>query len=164
MAPPSGIDAGRVSRHDRQRIDADVHGRLEALPAGVHERALQIVDRRERDRVEHEVERAVGLFRLVEHAGDVVVLLDVAGGDQLGADRLGQLANPPFHLVAGQVGETELRSFGQELLRDRPGDAEIVRHAQDHPFFPRKQSHPPPLSPVLHQKLVLLIRAWSSAL
>ena len=102
--------------------------------------------------MEHEVERAVGLFRQVEHAGDVVVVLDVAGGDQLGADRIGQLANAAFHLVAGQVGEAKLRPFGQELLRDRPGDAEVIRHAQDHPFFARKQSHPRPLSPVLHQK------------
>ena len=86
--------------------------------------------------MEHEVECAVGCLGLGEHPGDVVVLLDVAGGDQLGADRLGQLANPPFHFVAGQVGETELRAFGQELLCDRPGDAEIIRKAQDHPLFP----------------------------
>ncbi len=147
-----GHDAGRVSSHDGQRVDADIHGRLEALAAGIDERALQIVDRRERDRMEHEVERAVGLLSQVEHAGHVVVFLDVARRDQLGADRIGQLADAPFHLVAGQVGETELRPFRQELLRDRPGDAEVVRHAQDHPFFPREQSHPRPLSPVLHQK------------
>ena len=102
--------------------------------------------------MEDEVERAVRLLSQVEHAGHVVVILDVARGDQLGADRIGQLANASFHLVAGQVGKTELRPFGQELLCDRPGDAEIIRHAQDHPFFPRKQSHPRPLSPVLHQK------------
>ena len=94
--------------------------------------------------MEHEVERAVGLFRLVEHAGHVVVVLDVARGDQLGADRIGQLADAAFHLVAGQVGETKLRPFGQELLRDRPGDAEIIRHAQDHPFLPENSPIPGP--------------------
>ena len=54
---------------------------------------------------------------LVEDTGHVLVFLDVAGGDQLGADRIGQLADATLHLVAGQVGEAELRAFIEEFLR-----------------------------------------------
>ena len=159
-----GHHAGRVSRHDRQRVDADVHGRLEAFAAGVDERAFQVVDRGKRDRMEHEVERAIRLLCLVEYPGDVVVFLDVARGDQLGADRVGQLADAPFHLVAGQVGEAELGPFLEELLGDRPGDAEVVRDAQDHPFLPENSPIPGPFRLWGTKNIVWLIRAWSSAL
>ena len=76
-----------------------------------------------------------------EDAGDVVVLLHVARGDELGADRVGQLADPALHLLAGQVGEADLRPLVEQLPADRPGDAEVVGDPQDEPLLPREQSH-----------------------
>ncbi len=104
----------------------------------MHERVLEILQWCVRDRVEHEIERAVDLAGLLEDPGDVLVLLDVAGGDQPGADRVGELADPTLHLVARQVGEPDLGPLVQQLAGDRPGDAEVVGDPQDQPLLARE--------------------------
>ncbi len=85
--------------------------------------------------MQYEIEAAEGCLGFGEHPSDVFVFLDVAGGDQLGSGRLGQLANPALHLVARKVREAQLGALGHELLGDRPGDAEVVGDSEDHSLF-----------------------------
>ena len=118
----------------------------------------------QRDRMQYEIERAVGLLSQVEHASHVVVVLDVARRDQPRADRIGQLADASFHLVAGQVGETNLRPLRQELLAIAQAMLKSFATPRITPFFPEKSPIPGPLRLWCTKKVVLFIRAWTSAL
>ena len=58
--------------------------------------------------MQDEIQGAVDLAGLLEDAGDIVVILDVAGGDEFRADRVGELSDPTLHLLAGEVGEPDI--------------------------------------------------------
>ncbi len=110
MEPPLGMTSAAPGNRG-ERIDANVHGHLEAVAACQHKRIPQVVDGGEGDRVQDEIERAVGFLGLVEDAFDVLVFLDVARGNQLGARGLGKFTHTPFHLLARQMREADIRAF-----------------------------------------------------
>ena len=80
------------------------------------ERALEVVDRGEGDRVEHEIERRRrSRLASAKTRATSSSFWTSQGVIELGADRVGELADAPLHLVAGQVGEADLRPLVQEL-------------------------------------------------
>ena len=91
--------------------------------------------------MEHEIELAVGFLGQVEHTRNVIIVLYVARCDQLGADRVGELAHPALHLITRQMREADLGALGQDLLSDGPGDAEIVRNPQHQALLALEESH-----------------------
>src|SRR5207247_1252585 len=60
------------------RSGAAPHSRLQAVTADLDETALQVLERRERDRVDEDVERAPAPFELGEERVDLLLLRDVA--------------------------------------------------------------------------------------
>ena len=80
------------------------------------------------------------LVRLLEEAVDIVVRVDVAAFDELGADALGQGSHTTFQLGRG-VGEGEPRALGVERLGDTPGDGALVGDADDERRLTLIESH-----------------------
>ena len=75
-----------ASRAGDEGVGADVDGQPEPVARRIDEPALEILRRRERDGVDEDVEAAAEcLGRLGEHALEVGVRADVAGGDELGS-------------------------------------------------------------------------------
>lgn len=98
-----------------QRVTTDVHGLLEILPAGFPEPVGEAVAIGEGDGVDQEVDLVVAVADLIEKLLDVVVGADVAGEDELCSDGVGELFDPPLHLLARQMVERDLRAFLMEV-------------------------------------------------
>ena len=76
------------------------------------------------------------LFGCREGLVEVGILLNIAGNQHLGTDRIDQLADAPLHLGIGgvpirKVREPQRGSFFMQLLGDRPGDRIIVRNPKN---------------------------------
>ena len=102
---------------------------MPALAAHFDVGLAQLLRRGEGDRVDEKIEPAVDVADLAEHAGDVGVLLHVAGQDDFRAVRPDELADAALARRAGQVGKRQFGPFGVERLADGPSDAAIVGHA-----------------------------------
>ena len=120
----------RTLRRRHERVGADVHRHPEPVTRRVGEAALEVLCRRERDRVDEAVEAsAEHVCGRCEDAVEVGVGADVALADDVAADRLGQLAHALLDPLA-LVGERELGALRVEALRDRPRDRALVGDAQ----------------------------------
>ena len=120
----------RRARAGDERVGADVERHPEAVARRVGEAALEILRRREGDRVHEQVELpAERLAHLAEDARDVLVGADVALGDERASTELGELADALLDPLA-LVGERELRAALGEPPRDRPGDRAPVGDAE----------------------------------
>ena len=80
--------------------------------------------------MDQEVQPAPGLVDLLEHPVDIAVVLDVAGQNQVRAERPGQW---PDALSEGfaLIGEGQLGPLGAERSGDAPGDGVVVRNSHD---------------------------------
>jgi hypothetical protein len=90
------------------------------------------------------IEAAPFLLERLKDLFDLVVFGHVARKNDLRADPLRQRPDALLQYFA-RVGERQLRPLGVERLRDRPGDAPLVRHAENNRPLPLKQLHNPPL-------------------
>ena len=120
---------GAGQRH--QRIDADVERDAEALAAGVGELALQLFGGREGDAVYQRVEFAVARLQLLEQLRDLFVAADIA----LKGLRIGQRRDQVIGFLLQAlvlVGDGQLRPGLLHLLRNGPGNAAFVGHAEHH--------------------------------
>ena len=108
-------------------------------PRGVGVAALQLVAVGKADRVHEEIQRAPGAAQLVEHRIDGGDVLDVAGQDELRADRLRQRLDALAERVA-LIGEGELGAVRRKRPGDAPGDRMIVGDAHDQPALALHQT------------------------
>ncbi len=102
--------------------------RWKFVARGVGVAALQLVLVGEADGVDQEVHRAPLLLDLGEHRIDRGDVLDVAGQDDLAADRFGERLDPPAERLA-LIGEGKLGAVRGQRLGDAPGDRMIVGDA-----------------------------------
>jgi hypothetical protein len=113
---------------------ADVVGDAEGLAAGVDEGEVgrDGLARREGDAVEQEVDAVGVLPDLAVEGVDLLVGANVAGIERrLGAEGADEFLDVLLQALALVV-EDELRARLGPGLRDRPGDAALVGHAEDH--------------------------------
>ena len=134
---------GRVARQNHQRIGAHVQGKVEALAAGLDKGIGEILFGRKRNGMDQDIQPAPFIAQRVENPVDLLVLGHVAGENDLGPDSFGQGAHAPLQHLA-RVGEGELRALPVQRLGDRPGDAPLVRHPEDHSPLPFQDTHKPP--------------------
>ena len=78
-----GHQRGGRPASGHQAIDADVHGQAPAVAAHGHVRIAQLLRRGEGDGMDQKIEPAVDLANRLEHLGDILILLHVAGQDDL---------------------------------------------------------------------------------
>src|SRR5690606_14621229 len=102
----------------------------ESVPAGVHEPAFEILAVRERDRVDEHVQPAPLLGHLPEHLGDLRVVPDVTGHDEVGTDALGQRPDPALQRLA-RIGEAQGGTLLVHGLGNAPRNAPLVRDPED---------------------------------
>ena len=79
--------------------------------------------------MDNEIEPAPKLRRLLEDCIDGAALGHVAMPEHLGAQLLGERANPLFQRVA-LIGESQFRAGVSRRFSDPPGNRAIVRHAE----------------------------------
>ena len=130
--PPRASISGSAARAARdERVGADVEGEPEAVARRVREAALEVLGRRERDRVDEDVEPAAErLPDLAEHAVDVLVGAHVALDHERAVDRLGEVADALLDALA-LVRERDLGALVGEPAGDRPRDRAPVGDAED---------------------------------
>ena len=131
-----------------QAVGADLHGHLKTFPTGLHGVPVQVVAVGEGDRVEQEIDFAELLGRLGHHGLDIIIVLDVHGDQEAGVFiAIGTLGDPatifsPLVIRSiGQVTESTFTPFFQNLFGNGPGDGTVVGNAENHPFFPVKETH-----------------------
>ena len=82
--------------------------------------------------------RAPGLLKFGEDAIDGCDVLDIAGQQQLRAERIGQRLDALAEGLA-LIGEGQFGAMRMELLRDAPGNRVIVRDAHHQAAVARHQ-------------------------
>ena len=122
-----------------QAVGADVHRHFETVSAGLDRVAIQIVGRRESQRVQQEVNFAKLVAGGFHDRRDIVVTLHIHRNKKLGlvsvrelADRFFDSALVALFFVVGtirQMTESTLTAFGDDLVRDGPRDRTIVSDA-----------------------------------
>ena len=115
-------------------VGADVQGNAEAFAAGLVKGLAQLVAARVGNRMDDEVEAAPLLLDLLERHFDLGVLGDVAAQDQLGLEAFGERPDPFLEDLV-EVRERDRGPFLVQLLRDAPGDALVIRHAENDSLF-----------------------------
>src|SRR5690606_6282643 len=137
----------RALRERREAVARDVVSNPEALAAhGVDVAAFELIGRRERDRVNEDVEAvrpAPG--ELTEARVDLSVVRDVERQHEVAAELCGEAAHALGELV-GLVRERELGAFALHGLCDAPGDRAIARDADDQGALTGEKTHRYPSS------------------
>jgi len=117
-------------RDRNQRVTANVMGDAEAFAAGIGEAALEVLHGRVGDAVDDAVELAVTLFE----GGEELLDLGVAGDVALEALGVGESVDHVFGFPAEAlvlIGDGEFCAGFLQPLGDRPGDAALIRYAED---------------------------------
>ena len=165
MDAAPGHDASRVSSHDGQRVDADVHGRLEALAAGLARTGISSrrsgrmrsngarSRARRRSAFARSNTRATSSSFWTSH--DVISLAPIGSASLrtrrsiLSPGRWVKPSSAPSARSFCAIAQAMLKSFATPRII---------------PFLPENSPIPGPFRLYVHQKLVWLIRAWTSAL
>ena len=109
------------------------------------EPTAEVLRRRERDRVDEDVQAAPAPLDLGDEARDVLGLGRVAQEDGHGGvvgQRVDELGDVLLEAIV-QVGEGEPRALPLERRRDPPRDAALVPHPDDERLLPLEQTHDP---------------------
>ena len=132
-APRRAVSSGSArARHRHQRVGADVERQLKALARRVDEPPLEILARREGERVDDGVEAVAPPF-----ASSVAKTASICASS---VTSQGSTRSTPIDSASGRtplldrlvrVGQRQLGALGVEALGDRPGDAVIVGDAED---------------------------------
>jgi len=128
------VGAG-LPRHCDQRVDADVEGGVEAVPAGVGEVAGEVFLLGVCDGMDEDVQIALSGMPALEDAPDLVVVADVAAFHESGADRSRKRPNSAFDQRSHRA-EADLRALLVQRLGDPPGDRVVVGDAKTRAFLP----------------------------
>src|SRR5215468_895673 len=120
----------RALRDCGEGVARNVEREGEVLARRVDVFALQLVLVREGNGVDDEIKPAPALVDSSEHGVDAGVVHDVAGYDEIDADRLCQRRNPLAESVT-LIGEGQLGPRGGNSARNAPGDRPLVRDAHD---------------------------------
>jgi len=129
---------GGEPRHAHERVTGDVHGLLEAFGGAVDERSAQILLRRERDRVEHDVEPAPLLGDSFEHRLQHAGRSDVERHE----DRRLQLSCQRLDVGPGllvDVGDRQICAQLAKRLRAAVSDRMLVGDSDDECFRARER-------------------------
>ncbi len=130
----------RVVHERDERVDADVHRRMEAGPTRLREGSPEVVAVGVRDRVHEDVDGAQERSHRLEERRDVIVVGDVALLDEGCCDTRRQRLHAAPEGFRG-VREADARSVLVKGAGDCPRDGALVRNAEHNRRLPVQECH-----------------------
>ena len=138
MLPPFVIIGAASRASADERIRADVVRRPKRLPRRADEIALERFLRRERHRVQHQIEPVRFPADLREKLRDLRVARNIAGKQRRAFAKLPHQFLDVLLQPLALIIENQTRPGRSPRLGDRPRDAPLVRHAENDANLPRQ--------------------------